>query len=249
MQRIIIICLILCCYCVPGAYALTVNVADNIPDHVFLSAGSVLNGSFDISSAIPKNGQYISPYKVSGATAKFQFVDNLDSLSSTTPVFSDYTKYYDYDGYKYFVRYKTQWNVNPQEQVQLSLVGQVSEDGTTWYEMPLTDVGNQTLDKITGGGKNYFYTQVQQGEHGYNGTVTLIEALGAAGLADLSSDGTVPFTLKMLQGDMFYESGLLTADVDANPAGAPPVPEPGTVLLVGIGLLGVVVRVRYRKSA
>jgi len=251
MKKLLGLCLILCLYSVPNANALTITVDDNLQDNTLMSPGSLLNGTFDITSKIPANGQYIQPYKITGATATFQFTDNLDKLSLSNPVTSEYVKYETVGDKKYFIRYETQWKINPQEQVQVNIDGQISYDGTKWYEIPLSNTGDPHLDKTTGGGKNFFYTQLQTGEHGYTGTVTLTEALGLDGLTDLSLDGKVPFTLSMLQGDITYLSGTLTADLDANPLPDPaaPVPEPGTMMLLGMGFLGVTIYAKRRKNA
>ncbi len=73
-------------------------------------------------------------------------------------------------------------------------------------------------------GENVFIWEVNSGE------TTLI--LGS--LMVLSETGTVDCTLSTLLGDYIFKSAVLNAE-----SGSVPSPEPGTMLLLGSGLLGI----------
>ena len=64
-----------------------------------------------------------------------------------------------------------------------------------------------------------------------------------AGLFELNLLGTLSVTIKSITGDFILQSSHLAANGYAN------VPEPGALALLGIGLLGMALSMRRRKSA
>jgi hypothetical protein len=68
--------------------------------------------------------------------------------------------------------------------------------------------------------------------------------LSAHALFDLNADGLLGVTVAATNGDFWWKQSLLT--VDARPVS---VPEPGTLLLLGSGLLAIGFRSRRRAQA
>lgn len=63
--------------------------------------------------------------------------------------------------------------------------------------------------------------------------------------ASLQPDGKLDLTLKALSGDFLYSGSSLTVTADRPEA----VPEPGTLALMGIGMVGMAFAVRRKKTA
>ena len=66
-----------------------------------------------------------------------------------------------------------------------------------------------------------------------------------AGLIDITVDGTLNVSIDSCWGDFYLDSSTVVAQGDN---GAAPVPEPSTILLLGLGLIGMVGYGRKRFS-
>ncbi|WDN89653.1 hypothetical protein BuS5_02621 [Desulfosarcina sp. BuS5] len=99
------------------------------------------------------------------------------------------------------------------------------DSGWDFWEWAALDVGT-----------NSFSWEVDTGDVSF--TIT--------SLMTLSNTGTVDATLTATFGDFYFNSATLTAE--GTEPGVAPVPEPSTILLMGVGLLGLVGYSRKRFS-
>lgn len=64
-----------------------------------------------------------------------------------------------------------------------------------------------------------------------------------AGLLDINHDGTLNIWIEPLQGDFYLDYSILTATGQASP-----VPEPATLIILGIGLMGGAFAIRKKTA-
>ncbi|HEX6734328.1 MAG TPA: PEP-CTERM sorting domain-containing protein, partial [Azonexus sp.] len=93
----------------------------------------------------------------------------------------------------------------------------------------------------------YNGTNVNNGNTGADFPIVLLAAL-----SDLSADGILSVTLSASSGDYRFTHSLLSAEItrgstDSVQLAATAVPEPGTMALLGLGMLGMGL-MRKRKS-
>lgn len=270
MKKTILVATLATVLAVSSAHALTIGVEDNIAADTLVTASS-LNGSFNINSVLPGGGLYTLPYAITSASISFSFTDNADNFSvSTTAGASIKTATNsNHQGtqadpkIKTYLTYVDTVKSNPLETVQIGIGDQFVNGSTGFYGSvtPLNS-GAQSLTSTVLEKKgsewwlNKYYTQNRTSESGYKGDVGLYLDLDSNGLNDLAQDGILNFTLTSLAGDINYLDGKLSVTIDSNPVvlqstsipQQTPVPEPGTIALLGSGLLGLAIYGKRRVN-
>ncbi len=228
------------------ANATTISVYDDIIDNTYMSSGTTLSGLFDINPEVPTNGDYVIPYDVDSASYTFQFTDDGDLNYDHT-----YIRCSSYSGYNYTVYNKYYYNyyIDEYEQVAVNMSGEVSSDGTDWYNITLYDGGSSST-YVYGSWPNYHYVYYHyyyyDVEQGYTGIVTIQNPLGSAALDSLSDDGIINFSLTASTGDIIYNWGMLNAEITPNSFS---VPDASIVLFLGSSLMGLAVFSRKSKKS
>ncbi len=115
----------------------------------------------------------------------------------------------------------------------LAFADDSTSDASEWAKITLDLIGfvDQTLGTIEVGGTSWLYDWQ-------------IFGLSGNALLDLNADGLLRVTVASNGGDFWWKQSVLA--LDARPVS---VPEPGTLLLLGSGLLAVGLVSRRRASA
>ncbi|MHC4700795.1 MAG: hypothetical protein ACYTFQ_09480 [Planctomycetota bacterium] len=234
-----ILFMVAACWLSQSASGAIFTVEDNLTDGwygTFITKGSPINGSFDLTKVLPNDGTYVQPYDVKSAYYVMNFRDDFDrhwSVDWTTEwVYHD--QILGMGGYRTRNQYGTHYD--EYELLRVNVEGEITYDDTTWYETDYIYMYHDYRDKLwpLPDDYTYYYDRTQ----GYGGLLTIVQPLGTDALDSLSQDGIVNFTLTSIVGDIYYTSGTMTVEI---------VPVPGAVLL---GMLGLgVVGIKLRKHA
>lgn len=238
--------------------AITLTVNPSPAYDTYVSNGATYNASFDINSAVPGGGTYFAPYTIVSATANFYFVDESDFVTTN---FTDTGFVESTNSPGHFYKTVDNYLYDPIETAQVSMGGQVAAASSTWYERTYanpTSTSQVCANPYASICYSYKYYTTYYNNHysgygkdassGYSlggGSFGIIQSLGAAALADLSTDGIINFTIASLAGDFnFSRYSTLTLMLEPNailpdPPVPPSVPEPTTLALLSLGLFGL----------
>ncbi len=114
-----------------------------------------------------------------------------------------------------------EFNFNTQDIISASVMLDLEDDGWDWYERAELSVG-----------ENEFRWEVDSGDISF--TITSLMTLSESGRVEAELKATSWFW-----GDFYFNSATLTAEGTTAVGTGAPVPEPTTILLFGIGLLGL----------
>ena len=229
--------------------ALSITVNDNIADNLYLPSGSTVNGSFNIKPELLPIQMFNTPYDIQSGSYTFAFADDNDVLyvREYTTEWSG-TDNNDYD--ETFTRTHYKIYTDDSETVTLQVTENVYSGATSYYETSTLTGQSVTYDEDFGHflwwswliDKDTYITYAYNQTTGYKGNFTITKALTNADKLMLSTGGTLDFSITA-NGDLYYSKGKLDVVVGENP-----VPEPGTVILLGIGLLGLGNLVRRKNQ-
>jgi len=214
------------------AHSFVVTVEDNIADNTYIQHPDSIVGQFDINAALPADGSYNAPYDITSATANYSFTDD-GELNKLNTVYTSYAWESSNWGDDYYYRSKTDYYVDDNEEVQVSTSFESSSDGTDWYEA-VTQTGTNYDSSSCGWDCNYYYTRTYDDVEGYTGQFVIEQVFDADSIGDLAADGVVDFTISATAGDIIFNQGLLTVNLESNPVA---VPAPAGIALFGLGML------------
>jgi hypothetical protein len=238
----------------PLARADIITLPGTLMGSSYISGASPVSGEFRIP---PLGSDFVTPYDIVSATVTFSFSDDSEWVLAGTSG-PQYTGLHYFSG-NYYLGYPVYYR-------EFNVYNQYQNDG----DSANVQVGGQNLSAnsnsvsysstmygYSGYSGPYYYYDWQGYRHyyldqdfyrnlntysGYTGSFGTTSALEADTLADLASDGVLQWTIGG-GGDFYFTGATLTMDIQPNPV-PDPVPEPSSMLLLGTGLGGILLRAR-----
>lgn len=231
--------------------AITLTTYDNIPDNQLMSPGQTLSGQFNINPQLQPYNEYNIPYNILAGSYEFKFTDDNDLLFDHVYTSEYVYSYTDWDHDKYYYRTRVEYYIDSQyESVNLTISDFSSCDGTDWMHTKTYQGTSFDYSEWIGWSWTYgsmykmYYTKNYDDCQGYKGNIVFASQLNSGAIADLAVDGILDISMSAYYGDITYNYGKLTFDVEPTP-----VPEPTTMFLLVSGFIGLAgIRRKFTKA-
>lgn len=232
------------------ANAQFIDVFDSIGYKYMNQNSGYVVGQFDISSYLPQDGSYSTPYQINSAKVVLTFQDipewsysetyRVHNLLSYTNSSGRYIEIHDNFIYTHYFSERelaylqVQWELDP----VLNVLAYSSNQVFTGLTETIIEYNDQNKTVFV---NDYNYKVYD----GFSGPFTVEQSLGEWAISKLSETGMIGFSTWAYVGEMVLLEGVLTIDI----ANTTPVPEPSTLLLLGGGLTGLAWYGRKQKRS